>query len=709
MELDSNNQNSFIYIQSLDKNQKFNLQSEKSSSLNQLSSTISLRGSHYKKTNLHLKNTNNIFGSFLKNEKDIEKKDKKKVSKIQNNNINKELFPKFITKSFIKHIKKKDNENPFETKKLINPEYLANILEDIGKKTPRGRRIYLISQIHYIVSVLIIINLTVSFFDIYINKKESSSYLKKIYIEDNEYEKSLKKLKNRKLTKTENFLRSISIITGFIMCFLLLKKEYLIYKYNLDYQTLKKRLTILIICSLCFPPVINPLFIIKQKDYIYPFFVVDIFFLINISKIYILNYLILGSSRYGNLITISICKTFSVKPRNLFAMRAKLKDYPFLFSLFLIILIFLLSLFLLKNFEFGIYIIDKNDKEKKEIGEITIMNIIWFISMFCFGNVFGDYYPKTIITRSITVILIILLFSVVSYILLNIMKFTIMNESERKVFLKMIKLYSPENIEYKAADVILHFLQLRKDKLISNKQENKESKVFYYKKISINILMLNRLIKNYKNNDKIADVFTIPADDLLITVENKIHENMNNFEYSFNKLQGIESNLIQLKKLQKNIDSNLKDIIDLKKNIGKYLVNINNKGIIKKIKKKILKNKNFFRFSKDYTINKELLKNFSEKRNLSFLKSNFFHKNSLLQKRQEKQDTKIIEKNTDEEEDKISNDKDKNELRIIKNEFRKNRYIGKCNLIIKRIQSMKNMPKINVKNKEEIIQINKKI
>ena len=52
MELDSNNQNSFIYIQSLDKNQKFNLQSEKSSSLNQLSSTISLRGSHYKKTNL---------------------------------------------------------------------------------------------------------------------------------------------------------------------------------------------------------------------------------------------------------------------------------------------------------------------------------------------------------------------------------------------------------------------------------------------------------------------------------------------------------------------------------------------------------------------------------------------------------------------------------------------------------------------------------
>ena len=91
------------------------------------------------------------------------------------------------------------------------------------------------------------------------------------------------------------------------------------------------------------------------------------------------------------------------------------------------------------------------------------------------------------------------------------------------------------------------------------------------------------------------------------------------------------------------------------------------------------------------------------------MKSNFFHKNSLLQKRQEKQDTKIIEKNTDEEEDKISNDKDKNELRIIKNEFRKNRYIGKCNLIIKRIQSMKNMPKINVKNKEEISQINKKI
>ena len=83
-------------------------------------------------------------------------------------------------------------------------------------------------------------------------------------------------------------------------------------------------------------------------------------------------------------------------------------------------------------------------------------------------------------------------------------------------------------------------------------------------------------------------------------------------------------------------------------------------------------------------MNKELLKNFSEKRNLIFLKRKFFHNNSILQKRLENQGTKITEKNTDEEEDKISNDKDKNELRIIKNEFRNNRYIGKFNLIKKK-------------------------
>ena len=56
--------------------------------------------------------------------------------------------------------------------------------------------------------------------------------------------------------------------------------------------------------------------------------------------------------------------------------------------------------------------------------------------MSAFGVAFGDYYPKTIISRFIFLILIFLLFIFISFILRNIMKFTIMKESEKKVFLK---------------------------------------------------------------------------------------------------------------------------------------------------------------------------------------------------------------------------------------------------------------------------------
>ncbi len=51
------------------------------------------------------------------------------------------------------------------------------------------------------------------------------------------------------------------------------------------------------------------------------------------------------------------------------------------------------------------------------------------------------------------------------------------------------------------------------------------------------ILMFYRYIKNFENKEKIAERYSIPVDDLINNTENKINENLINFETSFGKLE----------------------------------------------------------------------------------------------------------------------------------------------------------------------------
>ena len=317
MENESNNQNSLICIQSIDKSNKYNLPSNNTSSLNQLNSTT-FTGNNLKKINVKLRNKSSIFGSFFKKEEIKNKKNLKRLS-ILKMNFDKDIINKYGPKNLQKNSKKKIDS--FESKKIINPQYLVDLLEDVEKKTPEGQTINKINKIHFIVSIFIIISLIFSLIDNILNKEYSYKYLKKSLLENNDYINALKQLKNRKLTFFENFCRTISIITALLMSSLLLIKEYFIQKYKIAIQSAKRRLIIGIICSLCFPPNINPIYIIEQQLCIFPLFLVDIYFLLNVSKIYIINLLNIGYTKYGTLLTQSICKNYSVKPGNFFQLK----------------------------------------------------------------------------------------------------------------------------------------------------------------------------------------------------------------------------------------------------------------------------------------------------------------------------------------------------------------------------------------------------
>ena len=589
-----NEKNYLISIQTIDGKNN-------SSSLNNLNSINSININDKSQNNpIILPNENKyIFSSFFKNEF----KKKKENMQFHSHNLlismkksyNQELF-KYGIKYSLSKKRNKRFEVSTKKKKIYNPQYLTFLIENVEYKSKYGKILIKIKQIHLIISILLFLNIISSYIDNIINKNNSYDIIQKGYVNNNEYEKLLNDLKKRKLTKNENFLRIISLLTTLIIILLLIIKEILIYKHNLIYQTLNKRILIFIFSSFFFIPKINPIYIIKHDNYIYPIFIVDIFFLLNIPKIFVISYINLNFSKWGSAFSQLICYNYSIIHDYFFSIQAKLKNKPFSYLLFVFFIFLIIGIYLLRIFEFGTFLIDKTPIENYEVNLNSIINAIWLVLLSFFNIAFGDYYPKTIFSRFLFSIITFIGLIFLSFLLRNIMKFIIMTQSEKKVFIKMKRLYSHENLEYKSVKVIFYILKIRENKILYNKEENEYLKQLYLKNIICFFIILNRYIKNFLNNDKIDDIYSIPVDDLLNNVENKIKENLINFETSLGKLDTLENDLKQLLNIENQINKNVKIIISNQDYLGKFFIEINNLFVVERIKKSYL-NKNSHQFN----------------------------------------------------------------------------------------------------------------
>ena len=538
------------------------------------------------------------YSSFFK--KEIESRKRKTQNKSQKllpsikKKIIKQVSLKFGLKKFHSKIffkRKKFFQNDFENKKVYDPRYLNSLIKNFEYKSNEGKANYKIQKLHLLISFLLLFNFIIGVIDNLINKKNSNKIIEEGYINNNEYEKILNKLKKRKLTKEENFLRVVSLLCSIIMIILLIRKEIIIQKNNLIYYSLLNRIIIFIICSIFYLPKLNPIYIIKSSDRIYPLFLVDIYFLLSVSKIFIFFLINLDFSKFGTLVAQLICINYSVKPGKHFSIRGILKDKPFINTFFILLIILIISILLIRTFEFGAFLIKKTPKENAENNLTSVINSIWLIFMNSFGISFGDYYPKTFFSRILIIITTFLGLILLSYILKNLMRYTIMTESEKKVFLKMKKLNSHENLEFKSVQVIYYLFKLRNEKRKYNIEKDKYFKILNLKKIIINFLMFNRHLKNFVNQDKIAENYSIPVDDLLNTVEKKIDENLQNFEASFSKLDNLDDDLDNLLNLQKIIIDNMNFILSKQKTIGIIIVENNNQIVNERIKNSIFKKK----------------------------------------------------------------------------------------------------------------------
>ena len=165
------------------------------------------------------------------------------------------------------------------------------------------------------------------------------------------------------------------------------------------------------------------------------------------------------------------------------------------------------------------------------------------------------------------------------------MNYLVLTQSEKKVFIKMKRLNSNENQFLKGIKVIRDLLNIRKYLIIREKEsENKIQRIEAVKHILILLLFLNNDSKNFIDFDKIDESYTIPVDDILKEVINKIEENLKSFELSFNKLAPLNSKLSELMNIQNKINENLNESIIKQRYILNYLINLNNNNQIEKFK-----------------------------------------------------------------------------------------------------------------------------
>lgn len=287
---------------------------------------------------------------------------------------------------------------------------------------------------------------------------------------------------------------------------------------------------------------------------------------------------------------------------------------------------------LFRNAEYLSLNINLPFKKNKELYFDSIIDTLWTSIMISFGITYGDIFPKTPIGKLIAIINTIVGYIIISKLIITFIIYLKLDESENKVFLKMKRLNSPENKYLKAIKVIRDLFLIRKFLIKKNKEfENKIQKIEAVKHISILLLSLNNNMKNFMDDEKIDESYTIPVDDVVKELMNKIEENLKCFQIFFNKLDNLNELLKELMDIQNTINFNLQESIKHQKIILKYLIDLNNEAKIEKLKKKFFNKRYSSNQTKNSKKNEELFlsnKQFSEALKLKLThtyKSNYIH------------------------------------------------------------------------------------
>ena len=467
-------------------------------------------------------------------------------------------------------------------KKSLNPIFLTELFAEFDKRTLKGKITYKITIIHRIIIFLIFIFLI---FEIIIHHKSRNLTDKILEEEKIKIDIRIEKIKKRKCSQLENTLRIFNLLNVILCEIILIKRELYLKMIGASNYPFRGRIFDFIFIGIFFPPFINPIYVKEASNIIYFVNLSNLFFCISLFKIIFFLKYSSFYSKWNNSIAKNISKTLSSNIGHLFVLQCRVKEYSFIYLIVLIISSIFFFSILLRTTEYLTYNKNLSLKNNKELYFDSFLDSFWTSIMMSFGVCYGDIYPRTTWGRIVSIITTISGYILISKLFVTLMNYLVLTQSEKKVFIKMKRLNSNENQYLKGIKVIRDLLNIRKYLIIREKEsENKIQRIEAVKHILILLLFLNNDSKNFIDFDKIDESYTIPVDDILKEVINKIEENLKSFELSFNKLAPLNSKLSELMNIQNKINENLNESIIKQRYILNYLINLNNNNQIEKFK-----------------------------------------------------------------------------------------------------------------------------
>ena len=431
--------------------------------------------------------------------------------------------------------------------------------------------------------------------DIYISK--SKEFLEKIF-KDNNIESPivlLKQIKYRKISNLENILRIINIIISIFSILIL------IIKYNnqliLDKKEKKNTTStakFILFCEILlflfiYPPKINNIIYITTTDNIFVFSLNSVFLLIHIIKLLNIFRLIRAISKYNSNLSKIICETYKIQSGMNFIIKSELNDKKL--TIILILLGFNCIVFsaILKDFECFSYNKKTILQGKKGINDLqNYFNTLWLALITITSVSYGDEYPRSHYGRFLIFIISFFGLFCLGFIISILSEKSEFTPNEKKSYLKLKKIFSVENKLHQAGNLIKTILFIVKNFKCKN-NDNKKSNL--QEKICL-LLKLRAESKLFRNNLHISRTYSMPIDDIVQTMENKLFYNLLAINNNLEKIDTIENDFKIINENQNFIFEKLKNIFFFQENICKFLAENHNKNYLEKFKINSKRNEN---------------------------------------------------------------------------------------------------------------------
>ena len=478
-----------------------------------------------------------------------------------------------------------------------NPLAFFNSIKKLDHtNTPYGKNLFKIKIYESLLGIFSLTSIIFAILDneIYISKSRKflNKKLKEIGLSFPNLN-ILKTLKDRKISNIENMIRLINGGISLTCCIILFIK----YQCHLSCGKLDKRLSEYdglfssrlifglffecLISIIFYPPDINIVFCGISIKNIYAISLNCLILPFNMLKSYNVFRMLIIHSKYNSKISRTICQSYKVIGGAKFSIKSELnsKILRYLFLFFIIFSIVLSCL--IRDFEHFASDKTKYLEGKRSMNDLqNYINNYWLVIVSVTNVAFGDEYPRTIFGRLvifITSILGILSIGLGIAKLCEKLEFT---SNEKEAYLKLKRVFDPENIQNKAANVIKTILLIAKN---AKEKENlyiEQSK--YFKEKTILLMKIKAETKIFKNEFLISRVYSLPITDLIKTMEIKLYDNMMDISKDLEKINFIENEFEEIQKNQDFIEQKLKNTFDLQIEICKQLVELQNNNYLNK-------------------------------------------------------------------------------------------------------------------------------